>query len=168
METTKGKDGKSRPTRKKINDTVLADIAGTSLDTDAERAALAKLSVKKQRALAKRAKAGETVTAIKPAKSNDGTSNQAATAEQRAGDGKPSTSAVEQAANPPAEASGEARTTYYAPSMKMTRRRRRTLRIAPSLQTNRRQATRRQLRRETAPPSHAHRKPSNRPGRSIR
>jgi hypothetical protein len=72
LKTTEGKDGKARPTRKKIGVAVLAAIAGTCLDKGVELDALRKLPAKEQRALAKRAKAGETVTAIKPAKPGRG------------------------------------------------------------------------------------------------
>jgi hypothetical protein len=72
VEDTAKKTGKSRRTvkrdvtRSKIDPQALDDLAGTCLDTGVELDAMAKMSVDEQRDLAARAKAGETVTAVKP------------------------------------------------------------------------------------------------------
>jgi ParB/RepB/Spo0J family partition protein len=66
------KTGKSRSAvkrdiaRSKVDPQALDDLNGTCLDTGVELDALVKLSVDEQRDLAARAKAGETVTAVKP------------------------------------------------------------------------------------------------------
>lgn len=90
VEDTAKKTGKSRRTvkrdvtRSKIDPQALDDLNGTCLDTGVELDAMVKLSVDEQRELAARAKAGETVTAVKP----------------KTGKAKPKTKATKSATDP--------------------------------------------------------------------